>query len=128
MSKYGEAALYARKLFVGRQVKSLEDAWKKAVKKIFPNSPSAQKKNSPKSTFLGLCEEGLVKNVPEGEYTKADRNKDYAVAAIRLLKRKPKLADDKNSLWERLVQGRKIEHNFQMDVVIALWKDAMINL
>jgi hypothetical protein len=128
MSKYGDAALYARKLFVDRQVKSLEDAWTKAVKKFFPNSPSAQRKASPKIAFLGLCEEGLVKNVPEGEYTISDKNKDYAVVAIRLLKRKPKLAHDKNSLWEKLVQGRKIKHNSQMDVVIALWKDAMISL
>jgi hypothetical protein len=128
MSNYGDAALYARKLFVGRHVQSLEDAWTKAVKKFFPDSSSAQKKASPKIAFLGLCEEGLVKNVPGGEYTTADKNKDYAVVAIRLLKRKPRLANDKNSLWEKLVQGRKIKHNAQLDVVIALWKDAMINL
>jgi hypothetical protein len=128
MSKYGDAALYARKLFVSREVKSLDEAWTKAMKKFFPSSPSSQKKGCPKDTFLGLCEEGLIKNIPSGQYTKSDKNKHYAVVAIRLLKRKPKLADDKNSLWEKLVQGRKIAHNSQMDVVIALWKDARINL
>jgi hypothetical protein len=46
---------------------------------------SAQKKGCPRGAFLGLCEEGLVKGIPAGNYTTSKDNKAYAVRAAELL-------------------------------------------
>jgi hypothetical protein len=45
-----------------------------------------KKKGCPKGTFLGLCEEGLVKGIPKGNYTKSVKNKKYAIKAVTVLK------------------------------------------
>ncbi|WP_420832453.1 DUF6979 family protein [Paenibacillus periandrae] len=57
---------------------------------------------------------------------KSQKNKDYGIRAIELLKRNPKLAVDKNLLWKTVIDRKVKKHNSQMDVVIALWENGLI--
>jgi len=128
MAKYGDAAVYATKLYLSGNANLPDDAWTEAVKMIFPDSPSSQKKGCPKGAYLGLCEEGLVKGVPPINYTRSKKNKGYAVEAVRLLKCEPDLAKDENLLWFMVMKGEEKAHNSQMDVVITLWNHGLIEL
>ncbi len=76
--------------------------------------------------FLGLCEEGLVKGIPPGDYTESVKNKQYAVDAVRLLRLDPALAGDKMSLWQGVLGKRTIVHNDQMAVVASLWERGLL--
>jgi hypothetical protein len=69
---------------------------------------------------------GLVKGVPPGPYTDSERNRQYALDAVALLRRQPSLAGNASLLWSAVMRGREKEHNQQMDVVIALWKAGLI--
>lgn len=131
MGKYGYAALRATEL--ARRARSAPpDAWNVAVKELFSNSPSSQKKGCPKGAFLGLCEEGLIVGVPRGSYTRSDNNKRYAVDAVELLRREPGLADASArdggamNLWLLVMRGEWKTPNHQMEVVLALWNDGLI--
>ena len=76
--------------------------------------------------FLGLCEEGLVKGIPPGDYTKSVKNKQYAIDAVRLLRLDPTLAGSKKLLWQEAIGERRIKHNQQMDVVVMLWERGLL--
>lgn len=106
------------------------DSWQIAIEDNF-TSESSKIKACPKNAFLGLCEEGLVKEIKSGSYFKSKKpnlNKKYAITAIEILKENSKLS--KKELWdkvkEKLALGNK-RHNSQMDVVIALWENKLIN-
>jgi len=124
MGDYGKVALRAAKL-----LESSDDpvgAWSEATSKEFFGKPAAQKKGCPRDAFLGLCQEGCVKGVNPGVYTRSRKNKDYAIAAVELLNKEPTLVDKKSELWKRVTDGASIEHNSQMDVVLSLWKNGLI--
>jgi hypothetical protein len=126
MSKYGDAAIKATRFLLTGQSNSPPEAWSSAVRGIFPESISSQQKGCPKTTYLGLCEEGLIKGVPPGKYTRSSKNKCYAIDAVKLLKQEPTLADDQEMLWSKVVKGERKNPNNQMDVVILLWKKDLI--
>ena len=85
MTNYNEYGVIATKSAKAKG--NPEDNWKTEVKKVFPDSISSQKKSCPKSAFLGLCEIGLVKEIPEVKSTKSIDSKAYAVKAIAILKK-----------------------------------------
>jgi hypothetical protein len=123
MGDYGKVALRATGF---RQCKiDPVGAWNKAAQEIF-DRPSSQKKGCPRGAFLGLCQEGYVKGVNPGVYTRSRKNKDYAIAAAELLNKEPTLVDEKTDLWKRATKGAGIKHNSQMDVVISLWEKDLI--
>ena|ERR1039458_5770989 len=122
MAKYGDTAVLATKLASAATVISPVKGWKLAATEVFPDSPSSQDKGCPRGAFLGLCEEGLVKRVAPGIYTRSRKNKKYALQAFDLLCADPSLSNDPKILWRRVMDGDKKAHNSQMDVVIALWK------
>lgn len=128
MNSYGKAAIKAIQLTTSGFVDSPLYAWEKATSEIFGKGRSSQKKGCPRSTFLGLCEDGLVKGIPTGQYSKSkgSKNKNYALNAVKILKQYPELSNDKNSLWIKVLKGKLITHNNQMDVVIALWNEGLI--
>jgi len=126
MGKYGDAAIKANRFLLTGRANSPSQAWSSAVKTIFPQSVSSQKKGCPKTTYLSLCEEGLIKGVPHGKYTRSSKNKCYAIDAVKLLKQEPALASDQELLWAKVIMGERKTPNNQMDVVIALWKENMI--
>lgn len=76
--------------------------------------------------MLGLCEEGVVLGMPRGKYSRSLDNKKYALQALELLLKDPRLAQDEQALWARVMAGRQNSMNSQMDVVIALWNANML--
>lgn len=80
---------------------------------------------------MGLCEEGLVKGIESGKYTKLyngseSPNKIHAIDAYNKIKEDNKYADlNPGELWEELNLGTK-SHNNQMDVVLGLWKKEVL--
>lgn len=123
MNKYRQTALKAAKNY--KQSSSITEIYAKKAEDFFPLSKSAQEKSCPKGTFLGLCEEGLVKGIPKGNYTKSVKNKNYALKAVAILKQNTETTFSPKELWEKLELGDK-KHNSQMDVVLALWDNGLI--
>ena len=119
---YGRAAVEAAK---NAAHGSPVDAWERSVQRLFPDQPASQKKGCPKGAFLGLCEEGMVADVPRGKYTRSKSNKAYALRAIQLLKAgaKPQSARE---LWSEIMNGEAKTYNNQCDVVLALWDEQLI--
>lgn len=121
-NRYGEAAL-----MVARQAGSNinpEAQWEDAMEKLYPTSPAARKKGSPRGAFLGLCEEGLVKGIPAGNYTNS-KDKEYAVKAAALLTEGTGRWSI-GTLWQAVAKGPEDAHNGQMDIVMALWKNGLL--
>ena len=127
MAAYGMAASRAVELFTLKTSATPEDAWNHAVAETFPHSPSCREKSCPRGTFLGLCSCGLIKGIPAGNYTISEKNKNYGLRALELLRQDPSLANDEKYLWERVIAGEKKAYNSQMDVVISLWSDGLLS-
>ncbi|WP_434751377.1 DUF6979 family protein [Paenibacillus amylolyticus] len=73
------------------------------IKEINTEGTWAQRKGCPKNAFLGLCEEGLVHNIVSGRYTErsgSQKNKNYAVKAVRIWIEKLDLEVNKLGLWK----------------------------
>jgi hypothetical protein len=126
MGKYGEAAVLATECYLNAGADSPVAAWKIATHRVFPK-PAGQNKCCPKGAYLGLCEEGLVKGVPPGRYTRSKDNKFYALEAWRALQSQPGLVDDQTCLWAKARGTKHIKHNEQMDVVTALWRRGLLH-
>lgn len=126
MNRYGETALKAVQYY--KIKKNPKEAWNDAVKEVF-ESKSSREKGCPRGTFLALCHNGLVKEIPPGPYAnQIKENKEYALNAVSIL-RKNKEHPSKlspNDLWN-LVQNSDKAYNSQMDVVLSLWNQGLIN-
>jgi hypothetical protein len=96
-------------------------AWQSAAMEVFPDNLASQAKGCPKSAFLGLAEDGFIKDIRPGRYTTSLDNKRYALTALELLRLDESLASDPKELWRRVMKGVTKQHNSQMNVVIALW-------
>jgi hypothetical protein len=121
-NRYGEAALIAARQ--GPQ-NTPAAAWEMALERLYPTSPAARKKGSPRGAFLGLCEAGLVKGVPAGNYKASRDNKAVAVRAARLLMEGGQRWS-LSTLWRAATDDTGIKEDGQMDVVFALWKNDLI--
>lgn len=119
MNKYAEISIKAIEKIQNRQITPV-DAWKEAAKEVFPNNPASIEKSCPKSAFLGLCEDGYVKGVPPGKYTRSQDNKKYVIEALELLKLENSLSE--KELWEKIDKKSKKVHNQQMNVVKILFE------
>lgn len=122
MNKYGLIAIKSTQNF--KENYSITEIYSRTAQVIF-DSKSSQEKSCPKTTYLGLCEEGLVKGIPKGKYTKSVKNKEYALKAIKILKQNTKTSFLPKELWEKLELKDK-RHNSQMDIVLALWNEKLI--
>ena len=122
-NQYGKVAIS-----VAKEKGNPEENWKAEVKNTFPGSESSQKKSCPKSAFLGLCEEGFIKGISKGKYTRSIDNKAYAIKAIEILRINTKATYTPKELWVKVKTELSIEipHNSQMDVVLALWENRYI--
>tara|TARA_R110002074_G_C12397851_1_gene653888 strand:+ start:638 stop:1027 length:390 start_codon:yes stop_codon:yes gene_type:complete len=121
-NSYGLTALKSIQNYKGSY--SIIEIWSRSANEIF-TTKSSQEKSCPQSTFLGLCEEGLVKGIPKGNYTKSVKNKEYALEAIEILKQNIQTTFSPKELWKKLELGDK-RHNSQMDIVLALWENDLI--
>lgn len=127
---YASSAITAAML-VSKEKITPAEAWAKAVLKEFPNSISSQIKGCPKSTFLGLCEDGYIKKVSLGKYTRSDLNKLYGITAIEILSDNRAKQFSNTDLWKAVLQRLSIskkQHNSQMNVVLALWNGGLLNI
>ncbi len=79
--------------------------------------------------FLSLCEAGLVKGIPAGSYGASGKEKDKVLRAVTLLRSGEQKTV--NGLWGAVSEEdgteRAAEHGSQMDVVLALWKNGLID-
>jgi len=123
-NRYGEAALMAARMETYGKAYTPQDRWQQAVAKLYPTTPAGQKKGPPRMTFLGLCEAGLVKGIPAGQYSPSNKHKTYAVDAVNLLR--AGTHKTVTQLWSEVTAGGEIPHASQMDVVLALWKNGLI--
>jgi hypothetical protein len=121
-NKYGAAALMASQAGANLDPKA---RWQKAMESLYPTSPTARKKGSPRGAFLGLCEEGLVKGIPAGHYSASREDKVYAVRAAALLSEETQRWST-TGLWQAVTNDPEKLHSSQMDVVMALWKNDLI--
>lgn len=126
MGKYGQTAKLAVREMQTDKNLTPKVAWENAAHNIF-ETHSARVKGCPKNAFLGLCEDGKVKSVNKGAYTKSIKNKDYALAALQLLHEYPAYGDDAKLLWRKVMGGESKVHNHQMDVVITLFEAGLLN-
>ena len=125
--KFEKAAVKAVQLFTSGDASSLREAWDKAGWEIL-KLKSYVEKGCPRSAFFGLCEEGLVKGIPRGVYSRSVKNKRYALEAVKLLNYDPKLAQNKGFLWRKITENNRINHNHQLDVVLGLYNANLINI
>ena len=123
-NRYGEAAIMAARQAASADMSPLA-GWERAMEQLYPTSPTARKKGSPRGAFLGLCEEGLVKGIPAGRYAASRDNKAYAVQAAALLAERTQTWSI-GSLWRAVTDDPEKMHNSQMDIVLALWKNSLI--
>ena len=123
-NKYGEAALLATRMETYGKAITPQQRWQEATKKLYPTSPSAQRKGGPRFAFLSLCEAGLVKGITPGQYAPSNKDKAYALRAVALLN--AGTHNTVTTLWAEVTDGEAIPHNSQMDVVLALWKNDLI--
>jgi hypothetical protein len=123
-NRYGEAALMAARMETYGKAISPVARWEHATAKLYPTSPSAQRKGGPRLAFLSLCEAGLVKGIPAGQYAPSNKNKAYALRAVSLLN--AGTHKTVTSLWAEVTDGEDVPHTSQMDVVLALWKNGLI--
>ncbi|GAA0337635.1 hypothetical protein GCM10008967_29870 [Bacillus carboniphilus] len=130
MSKYGQAAIRAVELVNKKIVDSPIKGWEIATSELFGEGSWGQKKGCPKNAFLGLCEEGLVDQIPRGNYNsrKLSKNKDYAITAVNIVRDQPNLLDDITELWNQVTKGNGISRNYQMDVVETLIREKYIKV
>ena len=123
-NRYGEAAIMAVRQAPSAS-SSPEVRWESAIERVYPTSPIARKKASPRGAFLGLCDEGLVKGIPAGDYSKSKMNKDCAVRAVALLAAGTQHWS-RSALWQASAKDAGQTENGQMDVVLALWNNGLI--
>lgn len=123
-NRYGEAALMASRQCNISRLTPLE-SWENAMHKLYPTSISARKKGAPRGAFLGLCEAGLVRGIPSGSYSSSKDNKDCAVRAAGLLLQGNRTWSI-SELWAAVANEPGKQHNSQLDVVLALWKNNLI--
>jgi len=123
--KYGLVALNAANKLNNLQDIEPGNAWDEAASFVFPTQLSSRKKGCPRSTFLGLCEEGKIKGIKPGNYTRSKANKSYAIDAVDLLQSSPMLTA--KELWTNLIANKEPKvHNSQMNVVIALFHEGYL--
>lgn len=122
---YAKITLKAYSLIIKDGINPRE-AWQLSAKEVFPNSESSQEKSCPRITFLGLCQEGFLVDIPIGRYTSSINNKNYAIKALKILQKNPSLSKPLD-LWYHLRLNEKIQHNHQMDVVLILVQNNLIN-
>lgn len=122
MNKYGQAAVAAVQLLQKDHQMLPAEAWETATLELFEKGSAAQKKGCPKNAFLRLCEEGMINGVNAGCYShrKNSKNKLYAIRAVKLMFQHEGLANTPSKLWELITVENPIQHNSQLDVVLAL--------
>jgi hypothetical protein len=97
------------------------------VTEHYPNTRARQnalKHTCPKGAFLGLCEEGLLRDIPARRSTRSVKSRGFALKAIELLRTDHTLANERAELEHRVFGDRT--PNDEVAVVLALWVEGVI--
>jgi hypothetical protein len=127
MGQFGKSAVLATKCVTLERLPP-RDAWDVAIKQL-SKSPSVQTKTCPRNAYLGLCEAGAVVGIKAGKYGAPPDNPNgrYAREAHSILKSGPKQPLDEKALWFQAKDPDVKTYNQQMDVVLSLWKQALLH-
>lgn len=128
-NKYVQAAINAVHYVETKKFVDPVEAWSFATGELFGEGSWGQRKGCPKTAFLGLCEDGYVKGIPQGRYNHKENslNKRYAINTVKLFHEDPSMAhENSKKLWSVVTEGKVIKPNYQVDIVKALWRKGMI--
>jgi len=121
MNQYTKVAINAIDHMNGET--NIVKEWNNSLKELEIND-----KSCPRCAFLGLCEDGYVKNVPKGKYTSSKLNKQYAIKALEIFRKNTHLT--KKSLWKKVLKvlGYNISkyENGQISIVVDLYKNGYL--
>lgn len=124
MGQYGEAAVQTALNYSTE--KDLKSEWTRQLSAL-TSGPESIKKNCPRNVFLGLCEEGLIKNIPAKSYGAGGINKARALGLLEIAK-----LDSEVSVAECYRRYRAKDSNLpagengRADVVLSLLKANLI--
>ncbi len=134
---YGKLAVQVVDAYNSSQIRNpnckdeLIKEWDKEAKK----SKLSRAFHCPKATFLGICTAGYVIGIPPISYSPSIKNRLYGETAIKLLKAFPYLVSlHPGDLWHLVTSTLKAypvsniaqDHDYQMDVILGLWKKGYI--
>lgn len=127
---YEYSALKAYCIIVGKgysTLKEYEEAWYEALKSK-TDKKSNIVKGCPRKAFLGLCEDGYLKDVPDIPNDNSGFNKEYAIEAVNILNNGTIENPTPKKLWDEVLINLNISksYNQQMHVVLALSKMKLI--
>ncbi|EST59134.1 hypothetical protein K151_1958 [Proteus hauseri ZMd44] len=126
MGTYGKAAVQTALNYDDKV--NLREQWTNAISKE-TTSKSSINKGCPKGAFLGLCELGLVKNIPSNDYNAGADNKRHAKELLALAIENPNItATECFRLYQKSNNDLPKNHNGQADVVISLLEANLIRL
>ena len=114
---FGNAAVEAAKM-INMGAEPLE-AWERGVR-LFSDKEFMVKKGCPKTAFLCLCDQGLVRGCPSNPPAISRDNGRYAMEAVQVLRQAPSANLKPIELWNRISVGATKKHNSQMNIVLAL--------
>ena len=124
MGNYGRAAVQTV-LNYDDEV-DLREQWTSAISKE-TTSKSSINKGCPRAAFLGLCELGVVKDIPSKDYKAGEDNERHALELLALAKENPNItAAECFRLYQNSNHSLPKNHNGQADVVISLLEAGLI--
>ncbi len=115
MAIFEQATLEAVKLLNSKEVEHPAAAWRIALFKLGA-SESMIDKSCPLHTFLDLCNQGYIKNIPKAT-SKLSENGKMALKAIDILISNNWVIDNKQVFWAE--HFHKSYEN-QLDIIFAL--------
>jgi len=118
MSKYAYAQTAIKAVSYINENHAAEEAWEKASCEFFEEGSDGQRKTCPRAAFYGLFSKNPVKL--------AGKNASYAQKAVEILKKNPDCNFTASELWKVVMADEPKQHNYQMDVVLALWESKLI--
>src|SRR5260370_15417165 len=126
MGKFGQAAILATECVASKGLAPRE-AWDFGIAQLSA-SASSQVKSCPRNAYLGLCEAGVVVGIKAGPYgAPNNKNGQYALNAYRILKSNPNRPPANTALWTQATAPDVLVENQQIDVVVSLWKRALLH-
>lgn len=120
MTKYTDAAITTAKRCQGSNRPDIKAEWRKVIKEL-----KAYDEGCPRSAFIGLCEEGMIKGIEAGSYglRKLNKNKAYAIAAANLVLSGHDT--DPKAIWQKVTKTDIRAHD-QVGIVIALHDNSLL--
>lgn len=123
---YGKAAVLAANELKKNPEANPREVWKKSVSK-FSKSESSINKGCPRTTFLTLCDLGLIDNNLKGDTIRRSKNVGHTINMVNYIKSKNGLVSSKEEIWDAIQEPEsKLNSNEQHSVVFALLESNLL--